>query len=92
MSLSRAKAEEIAARRRAEAELARRDTWWDYVLTALMCLLWAALGIFLLMWSAHTTSLTYGRIAFWGGLGIGNGGVLFTLVAAYARGERRGDW
>jgi hypothetical protein len=92
MPLPRARAEELAAERRAEAELAHRDTLWDYVLTALTCLVWAGLGIFLLMWSAHTTSLTYGRIAFWAGLAVGNGGVLFTLIAAYARGERRGDW
>jgi hypothetical protein len=82
----------MAAKRRAEAELARRDTFWSYVLTALMCAGWAGLGIFLLMWSAHTTSLTYGRIAFWAGCAVGNGGILFTLIAAYARGEQRGDW
>jgi hypothetical protein len=33
-----------------------------------------------------------GRIAFWGGLLIGNGGVMFTLIRAYLRGERRGEW
>jgi hypothetical protein len=88
----RARAEELVAKRRTEAELAHRDTWRDYVLTALKCLVWAALGIFLVMWSAHTTSLAYGRMALWAGLAVGNGGVLFTLIAAYARGERRGDW
>lgn len=72
--------------------MARRATFWDHVLTALACVGWAAAGIFLLMWSAHTTSIAYGRIAFFAGLAVGNGGISYTLIAAYARGERRGDW
>jgi len=92
MAQPRHRNDELAAHRRAEGEQAQRDLMWANVLTALMCLGWAGAGIFLLMWSAHTTSMTYGRIAFWAGLVVGNGGVLFTLIAAYARGEQRGDW
>jgi hypothetical protein len=44
------------------------------------------------MWSAHTTDVKAGWIAVWTGLLIGNGGVLFTLLRAFLRGERRGWW
>jgi hypothetical protein len=84
--------EEMAARNEAAHLEAERDRVRDLYRTALTCLRWSALGIFLILWSAHTSSLTYGWIAFWGGLGIGNGGIIFTLLAAYRRGERRGDW
>jgi hypothetical protein len=84
--------ESMAERRRAEAVQANRDKAWDYVLTALKCFVWCAVGTFLIAWSAHTTDETLGRAAFWGGLGIGNAGIIFTLLAAYRRGEKRGDW
>ena len=84
--------EEMAARRREEAVQARRDLVRDLALTALQCLGWSALGIALILWSAHTTSATHGWIAFWSGVGTGNAGIVFTLLAAYRRGEQRGDW
>ena len=43
------------------------------------------------MWSFHTSDETLGSVAFCGGLGIANGGVIFTLLAAYRREERRGS-
>jgi hypothetical protein len=92
MAFPSVRADQQGAERRAAAEGARRDSVWAYVATALACVGWAGAGIFLLMWSAHTTSMAYGRIAFFGGLVVGNGGVLFTLIAAYLRSERRGDW
>ena len=84
--------EEMAARHRealAEAERAKRH---DLIRTAILCVGWVALGIFLILWSFHTTSLAYGRIAFFAGIGIGNGGWIFTMLGAYRRGEERGDW
>jgi hypothetical protein len=48
--------------------------------------------MFCVAWSFHTTDTSYGRMAFFGGLGVGNGGVIFTLLAVYRRGEARGDW
>ena len=84
--------EKQAARRRAAHAEAERDRVRDLIRTALLCFAWSALGIFLILWSAHTTSRVHGLIAFWGGLGAGNGGIIFTLLAAYRRGERRGDW
>ena len=82
----------IEDRSRAERELARRDTLRDLAFTALQCVGWVALGLFLVAWALHTTSATWGRIAFLSGIAIGNGGWIFTMLAAYRRGERRGDW
>ena len=92
MPLPRPLYEEMQARRAAEAVGANRDRRLDLLNTALQCVFWCGLGIFLLLWSFHTTSEVYGRVAFLGGLAIGNGGWLFTVLAAYRRGERRGDW
>jgi len=82
----------MAERRREEAVQANRDKLWDYVLTALGCFAWCAVGTFLIAWSAHTTDEVLGLMAFWGGLGVGNTGIIYTLLAAYRRGEKRGDW
>ena len=81
------------ARKRAEEKVeADRVMRRDLFFTALQCLFWAAAGLFLLSWSVHTTDKTLGTGAFWAGLGVGNAGIIFTLLAAYRRGERRGDW
>lgn len=69
-----------------------RERRADFLRSAVACIAWAACGIFGVAWSVHTTDLTLGRVAFFGGLGVANGGVIFTLLAAYRRGERRGDW
>lgn len=92
MPLPKEVREELAARRESESHEAERDKWRDILLTSLQCFAWAAIGILLIAWSAHTTDLTYGKAAFFAGLGVGNGGIIFTLLAAYRRGERRGDW
>jgi hypothetical protein len=92
MPLPRELLEEMQQRRRVETRLANRDKVRDLVWTALQCWGWAVLGIVCILWSAHTTVLWLGRTAFWSGLAVGNGGIFFSLLAAYRRGERRGDW
>ena len=84
--------EEIQKRGVREREEASRETFRDLGRTALLCLAWSVAGIACIAWSAHTTDLFAGRLAFYGGLGMGNAGVIFTLLGAYRRGERRGDW
>ena len=84
--------EELQSRRFAEHREAQRDTWWDYTRTALRCFGWCALGVALLAWSVHTNDESWGRVAFWGGLGIGNAGIIFSILGLYRRGEARGDW
>ena len=84
--------EEMAARHRESLAEAQRETRRDLIRTAILCVCWVALGLFLILWSFHTTSLAYGRIAFFAGIGIGTGGWVFTMLGAYRRGEQRGDW
>ena len=84
--------EEMARKRAVEKVEADRIMRRDLLLTALQCLCWCAAGIFLLSWSVHTTDQTLGRGAFWAGLGVGNAGIVFSLLGAYRRGEKRGDW
>jgi len=84
--------QEMGRRRAAEHVEARRVTRRDLIVTAALCVLWVMLGLLLVAWSLHTTDLVLGRAAFYAGLGVGNGGWLFTVLAAYVRGETRGDW
>jgi hypothetical protein len=88
----RAHVEAIAARNRRLAEQADGDRRRDLARAALACLFWLVAGLGCMMWSFHTTDEGYGRAAFYLGLGLGNGGIVFTLLAAWRRGERRGDW
>jgi hypothetical protein len=84
--------EEMARSREAaeiEAERIRRR---ELILTALWCVVWSMLGLFLLGWSFHTSDDRYARPAFYGGIIVGNAGIIFTLLRAYRRGEQRGDW
>ena len=88
----RALREEIAARTREQNEAASRETRRDLVMASIQAVGWVALGLFLIAFAMHTTSEAYGRMAFYAGVAIGNGGWIFTMLAAYRRGERRGDW
>jgi hypothetical protein len=92
MPLPRELLEEMAVRRREESERADRDRSRDLVLSGLRCLAWSLAGVASILWSAHTTDPVAGRVAFWGGVLIGNAGITYTLLQAYRRGETRGDW
>jgi hypothetical protein len=82
----------MAQRRSRENEAAERDKLRFMAVAAAWCVFWSAAGIVPILWSAHTTSMFYGRVAFYAGIGIGNGGILFTLLNAYRVGEKRGYW
>ncbi len=84
--------EELSRRHFEAHRQAERDTRADLIRTALACWGWCLLGIGSIAWSFHTTDETLGRAAFWTGIGTGNAGMIFTLLAAYRRGEQRGDW
>jgi len=51
---------------------------------------WFIVGIFLLGWSLHTADTRYARLAFWGGIGLGDAGMLWALVRARNEAERLG--
>lgn len=84
--------EQVAAKARAAESRARWETRLDLIFTAFTCLLFSAGGIALIGLALHTTNVWVGRGCFWGGIALGNSGIIFTLLAAYRRGERRGDW
>lgn len=92
MPIPRDLMDEMIAKRAAEAVQAHRDKVRDLVRTALACLGWSLLGVGMILWSAHTTNFALGKAAFYGGIGIGFSGIIFSLLGAYRRGEKRGDW
>ena len=92
MPLPRHLLEQQQARRDEEATAANRDKFRDYAWTAAQCVIWCVLGLLCIGWGLHTNDATYGKAALYAGVGIGNGGIIFSLLAAYRRGEERGDW
>jgi hypothetical protein len=84
--------EELQRRRFAEHREAGRDTLRDYLRTALECIAWCILGLAMIAWSIHSTDQRYAKAIFWAGLGVGNGGIIFSILGLYRRGESRGDW
>jgi hypothetical protein len=47
-------------------------------------------GILLMFWSFHTTDTRYASLCFWGGIGLGDAGMLWTLIRARHDAEKRG--
>lgn len=92
MSPSRAVLEQLAERNATASSEADGDRRRDFLRSSVACIAWSAVGLCCIAWSMHTTDAALGRAAFYGGLGVGNGGIIFTILAAYRRGERRGDW
>ena len=84
--------QEIGERHYAAERRAARERFWFWTRVLLMCWFWCLLGMYLVGWAFHTTDVYYGRLAFSGGLLIGNAGVLLTIVAAGRKAEARGDY
>jgi hypothetical protein len=61
-----------------------------YLRYGLEYLAWFIIGLFLLFWSFRTTDSRYARLAFWGGIGLGDAGMLMALIRARKEGERTG--
>jgi hypothetical protein len=51
---------------------------------------WFVVGLYLMFWSFHTTDTRYAGLAFWGGIGLGDAGMLWTLIRARQEAERCG--
>lgn len=83
--------DDLEVRHRGEHEAAESDRRRDAIVTAGVCVLWSAAGIAMILTSFHMTS-ALARPLFFAGIAVGNGGIIFTLLAAYRRGENRGDW
>lgn len=92
MPIARELLDALEAARLREADQADRDRRRDFFRTAAECLGWCVLGLTGMAWGMHTTDALLGRAVFYAGVGAGNAGIIFSVLAAYRRGERRGDW
>lgn len=81
---------ERAAQLAALEKIVRREIRWAYARAVFLCLVSAAIALGAIAWSVHTTDEANGMIAFWSGLLVGNGGIMWTLFATYARAVKEG--
>ena len=83
---------EMIERSEGEHRAAQGETVGDLVKTCGHMVFWVLAGWTLIGFSAHGTDATLGWILYWLGFAVWIPGVLFSLLAAYRRGEKRGDW
>jgi hypothetical protein len=81
---------------RAQAHLeaedqANRDARRTLFIGAGVCLVWLAIGLYLLAWAMHVTDEKIGRLLFWSGLILGNTGIVATIAWTIKKAEARGD-
>ncbi len=84
--------EAMQRNREREHEAAERDRRRALFVTAAVCLGWALLGLVFFGLALHTTDAAMGEIYRWLAYIVTYGGLSFTLIRAYLRGEKRGDW
>lgn len=92
MPIKRELYEQMQARREAEHLAAERDRRRSLILSGIACLFWAVLGLVCYAFAFHTTDSGWAEIDRWGAYVITYGGVSYTLLRAYRKGEQRGDW
>lgn len=92
MAIRRPDYDALIERREAEHKRAAGDTFRDLAKTCVQMVCWVLAGWTFIGFSVHTTNEIVGRILWWTGLGVWISGVLYSLLAAYRRGEQRGDW
>ena len=80
------------SRSEAEHRAARGETYRDLAWTCGHMVFWVLAGWVCIAFAVHSTSLVFGKILWWLGITLWSPGVLFSLLAAYRRGEKRGDW
>jgi hypothetical protein len=84
--------EERAATLQVAEREAGRDARRALFIGAAMCLVWLAVGLYLLGLSVHVTDQKIGNLLFWLGLVVGNSGILLSIVWTVRRAEARGDY
>jgi hypothetical protein len=84
--------DELGAKHKAAEQEARRASRSDILRTLRDIFFWTAVGLVVLAFAFHVNDRQLGVGLLWAGQGIGFGGVAFSLLAAYRRGEKRGDW
>ena len=68
----------------------RAQTRYLYLRYGSEYIVWLVVGLFLTGWSLHTTDTRYAGLAFWGGIGLGDAGMLWTLIRARQDAEKLG--
>jgi hypothetical protein len=81
----------IESREKSERS-ARQETTRDLLRTCGHIVLWVLCGLALFGLAFHATDYAIGMIFWWAAHAVWIGGVSGALLAAYRRGERRGDW
>jgi hypothetical protein len=71
---------------------ARRATRRDMLRTMGHLAFWVVCGLGLFGFAFHTTDHAVGMMFWWAAHAVWIGGVTTALLAAYRRGEQRGDW
>jgi hypothetical protein len=92
MGIPRKAYEDQVARSEAEHRAARGETYRDLARTCGHMVFWVLVGWVCIGFAVHTTSVAFGKVLWWTGIALWIPGVLFSLLAAYRRGEKRGDW
>jgi hypothetical protein len=92
MPIPRTSYDELIARSEAAHRAAQSDAVRDMLKTCGHMVFWVLAGWTFIGLAAHSTNETVGWILYWTGLAVWIPGVLFSLLAAYRRGEKRGDW
>jgi hypothetical protein len=82
----------LIERHEIDERAARRETWRDMLRTIGHLAFWVLCGLALFGFAFHTSDHSIGMIFWYAAHAVWIGGVTFSLLAAYRRGERRGDW
>jgi hypothetical protein len=75
-----------------DARLVKRDITLAIGTAIAVWVLSFGAGLGLIGWSLHTTDGDWGRIAFWGGLVLGYGGMTITFACLFNKGKDAGWW
>ena len=92
MPIPRKAYDELIAKHELAHRAAKGDTFRDLLKTSGHLAFWVACGLAFIGMALHTSDPGWGRIMWLAGHTVWIAGVLFSLLAAYRRGEKRGDW
>ena len=84
--------DELEAKHLEAERQANRATRSDILRTLRDIFFWTLIGLIVFAFAFHVNDREIGIALSWAARGIAFGGVAFSLLAAYRRGEQRGDW
>ena len=87
-----AELERIGRERLAATREADRIARWAMARICAELMGWSVLGAFVMLSGLAVTSEELGQILFVGGMGLAYTGMFISGLAAYRRGQERGDW